>query len=66
MNKSKHLQTELRLKNDLFELKNKKMSTKMFYNHYSDIIKDEINENFSINVLITPIFQNSFSYHVIY
>ena len=52
-------QTELRLKNDLIELKRNKMTTNEFVTEVSDIIKDEVNELFKIHVYISKKFQSN-------
>jgi hypothetical protein len=45
-------QTQLRLQNDLLEIRKNRMSTKNFSLQMSDIIKDELNEIFSINFIL--------------
>lgn len=65
MNRKTIFQTELRLQNDLLEIKKNRMTTKMFNTQLSDIIKDEENEVFTINILICPVQTlNVSAYHV--
>jgi hypothetical protein len=47
-------QAELRLKNDLFELKTKNYSTSEFNIKYSDINKDNFKQTYTIITQITP------------
>lgn len=49
----KLLQTELRLQNDLIELKRNRITTKLFITKLSDIIKDVEKHCFYFNFLIT-------------
>jgi hypothetical protein len=76
--KSKLNQVELRIQNDLLEIKKNRMSTKMFSIKMSDIVKDEINSIFSMNLVITSLDTmnnmnmrtnfnlNKFSLHVLF
>jgi hypothetical protein len=57
-------QTELRLQNDLLDLKRNKMTTNEFITDVSDIIKDEINGLFKIHVYISKKFLSNDIYNV--
>jgi hypothetical protein len=48
-------QVELRIQNDLLDIKKNRMSTKMFSIKMSDIVKDENNSIFSMNLVITSL-----------
>jgi hypothetical protein len=50
--KNKLNQVQLRISNDLHEIKKNRMSTKMFNTESTEIIKDELNENFSTNITL--------------
>ena len=59
-------QVQLRIQNDLLEIKKNQMKTKMFESQLSDIIKDEKNEFFSLNVIFKEINKDTNFYHVRY
>jgi hypothetical protein len=50
-------QVQLRIKNDLLDIKRNRLCTRMFNEEISEIKKDEINKNFKIEVnfiLVSP------------
>lgn len=59
-------QTELRLRNDLHEYKYKKLTIGEFITEVSDIIKDEYNMSFKINVSITKKSNTKFSFIILF
>jgi ubiquitin-protein ligase len=63
--KRKLHQTQLRLQNDLLEIRKNRMSTKNFGLQMSDIIKDELNEIFSMNFILSSL-ENSFNFLILF
>jgi len=58
-------QTQLRLHNDLLEIQKNRMLTKNFNLQMSDIIKDELNEIFSMNFILSSL-ENSFNFLILF
>ena len=63
--KRKLHQTQLRLQNDLLEIRKNRMSTKSFSLQMSDIIKDELNEIFSMNFILSSL-EDSFNFLILF